>query len=434
VQNVPSTCTQNSEAFWPVQYVSATGGSRASPGGPAIIHAAARWPGRLDGSELLALAPWLEAVQAAARPGEPPVAALGLYAVYAGHSDSSDAVLPWRVGFSRRVQDDLADYAVSDPDRAEFVRVKLLGHERVMWTRARLEAERASWAQELGLPADSAAAQEHSRSTAASEARRAADILTAVDRQAFEERKWKMELAMGHNLAKAEPGGDEEAARRRLDFLRAVEGDDWSEVIDGQTQKTVAPADAALPQEMLSPFASGGLGGGAPDTSSVSRELTVPNVEAVLEAVRPVLQADGGDIEVLGVNADRGVVMLGFLGACTTCPASGTTMEDGIERALYDHFGREVVKEVVRLDSGAEAVSDEGIRAGVEAHLASLRESLGADGATVELAPGQGDGAVEVEFSGPPMLFELIRSSLTHRFPELTGRLVVKHVQAETVQ
>ena len=63
-------------------------------------------------------------------------------------------------------------------------------------------------------------------------------------------------------------------------------------------------------------------------------------VEAVVALIRPAVQADGGDVRVLGVSAD-GVVRLKFSGACVGCPSMPVTLHHGIERNL-----REKVPEV----------------------------------------------------------------------------------------
>jgi Fe-S cluster biogenesis protein NfuA len=57
-------------------------------------------------------------------------------------------------------------------------------------------------------------------------------------------------------------------------------------------------------------------------------------IEEVLEAIRPALQADGGDLEFLGFDEARGVVELRLLGACESCPISMMTLKEGIERRL----------------------------------------------------------------------------------------------------
>jgi len=232
----------------------------------------------------------------------------------------------------------------------------------------------------------------------------------------------------GVNLGDEVEGEDASAAERRLAFLRSVEGDDWSAVIDGQTRET----EVTTPQRAASPFSMRPKLGQAAG-EGISKELTVENVRALLESLRPVLRADGGDLEVLGVDSARGVVMLGLMGACVTCPAAPMTMENGIEKALFDHFGRDVVREVVRVDSGAADATEEGIRGKVAAHLSTLQEALAREGASATLAGGDREGigsTIEVSFVGPAMLHELVRSSLAHRFPELAERLEVRLVAA----
>jgi len=56
-------------------------------------------------------------------------------------------------------------------------------------------------------------------------------------------------------------------------------------------------------------------------------------VEAALSKVRPMLQADGGDVELVEVTED-GVVKVRLRGACGTCPMSQMTLKMGIERYL----------------------------------------------------------------------------------------------------
>lgn len=56
-------------------------------------------------------------------------------------------------------------------------------------------------------------------------------------------------------------------------------------------------------------------------------------VEAVLDKVRPMLQADGGDVELVDVTED-GVVQVRLTGACKGCPMSQMTLKNGIERIV----------------------------------------------------------------------------------------------------
>jgi len=68
-------------------------------------------------------------------------------------------------------------------------------------------------------------------------------------------------------------------------------------------------------------------------------------VEAALNRVRPVLQADGGDVELVDVS--DGVVKLRLIGACGGCPMATLTLRAGIERVLKEQVPE--VKEVVAL-------------------------------------------------------------------------------------
>ncbi len=56
-------------------------------------------------------------------------------------------------------------------------------------------------------------------------------------------------------------------------------------------------------------------------------------VEAALNTVRPYLQQDGGDVELVKIT-DQGDVYLRFVGSCSTCNMSEMTMTAGIEHAL----------------------------------------------------------------------------------------------------
>jgi Fe-S cluster biogenesis protein NfuA len=66
-------------------------------------------------------------------------------------------------------------------------------------------------------------------------------------------------------------------------------------------------------------------------------------VEAALAKVRPMLLADGGDVQLIDVN--DGVVKLKLTGACGGCPMATMTLKGGIERALKEEVPE--VKEVV---------------------------------------------------------------------------------------
>lgn len=69
-------------------------------------------------------------------------------------------------------------------------------------------------------------------------------------------------------------------------------------------------------------------------------------VEKALEKVRPMLMADGGNVELVDVSAD-GVVKLKLTGACGCCPMSSQTLKAGIEKIIKQDVPE--VKEVIAL-------------------------------------------------------------------------------------
>lgn len=56
-------------------------------------------------------------------------------------------------------------------------------------------------------------------------------------------------------------------------------------------------------------------------------------IKKALDSIRPYLQADGGDVELVNVSKD-GIVQVKLLGACSSCPMSQMTLRAGVERAL----------------------------------------------------------------------------------------------------
>ena len=61
------------------------------------------------------------------------------------------------------------------------------------------------------------------------------------------------------------------------------------------------------------------------------------NVEAVLGKVRPMLQRDGGDVELVDVQ-DDGVVKVRLTGACSGCPMSTMTLKNAIEETIKNEI------------------------------------------------------------------------------------------------
>ena len=66
-------------------------------------------------------------------------------------------------------------------------------------------------------------------------------------------------------------------------------------------------------------------------------------IQAAIDRVRPALQADGGDVELVEVK--DGVVSVRLIGACGGCPMATMTLKSGIERTIREEVPE--VKEVV---------------------------------------------------------------------------------------
>lgn len=78
--------------------------------------------------------------------------------------------------------------------------------------------------------------------------------------------------------------------------------------------------------------------------STADSDVLREQVEEALDTIRPAIAMDGGNVEVLDIEA--GVVTLRMMGACGGCPMSTMTLKRGIEQRL-----REMVPGIVRVDA-----------------------------------------------------------------------------------
>ena len=69
-------------------------------------------------------------------------------------------------------------------------------------------------------------------------------------------------------------------------------------------------------------------------------------VEKALDKIRPALEADGGNVELVDVNEETGIVKVKLVGACGSCPMSQMTLRMGVERVL-----KEEIPEIVEVQS-----------------------------------------------------------------------------------
>ncbi|GKB66528.1 NifU-like protein 1, chloroplastic [Tanacetum coccineum] len=167
-----------------------------------------------------------------------------------------------------------------------------------------------------------------------------------------------------------------------------------NQTVFGQSQRCTTAVNAT----------SGGL------YSAEQYELNPENVDKVLDDVRPYLIADGGNVDVVGVQ--NGVVSLKLQGACGTCPSSTTTMKMGIERVLKEKFG-DAVKDIVQVydEQPAETTA-------VNGHLDILRPAITNFGGSVEVLSVQG-GECIVKYTGPESIGSGVKAAIKEKFTDI---------------
>jgi len=92
------------------------------------------------------------------------------------------------------------------------------------------------------------------------------------------------------------------------------------------------PSAAPLPGE---------VGSDAPSVGSIDdaeRERRKQALDELFDLMRPAVQADGGDLAVVDVDYDTGVVEVELQGACGSCAISSVTLQGGVERLLKERL------------------------------------------------------------------------------------------------
>ncbi|EIE23413.1 NifU-domain-containing protein [Coccomyxa subellipsoidea C-169] len=352
--------------------------------------------GEDDGTSLVPVERYL-----AVRQGEKP---LGVYALYDSRRNLQ------YVGYARNMTMAIKGHAGRvGEERCAYVRALVVAN-RALMSRGHLEEQANNWLAEAGtLPPGNGVERDLWEGTTPVSGLPAADVAV------LEERALKMRKAMGENLADDVAGESVDSKQRRLNLIRAVEGDDWSSVIDGQTAQTIEDSGngAEAPTHPAStPFARASVHRSIGDSAPAETpDLTPESVNAALDEVRPYLIADGGNVEVASIS--DGVVYLRLQGACGTCPSSAGTMKMGIERALQGAFG-DKLKGVLQVDATSTA-SD---LASVDAHLDMLRPAIASYGASVQVLSVSG-GVCKVQFGGPPPIGMGVQAAIKDKFPDI---------------
>ena len=72
--------------------------------------------------------------------------------------------------------------------------------------------------------------------------------------------------------------------------------------------------------------------------SDEERAERLGQLTELIEMVRPIIQQDGGDLMLVGVDVEVGTVELQLQGACSSCAVSASTLQAGVERILKDRL------------------------------------------------------------------------------------------------
>jgi Fe-S cluster biogenesis protein NfuA len=146
--------------------------------------------------------------------------------------------------------------------------------------------------------------------------------------------------------------------------------------------------------------------------------LTKETVDEALEEIRPYVINDGGNIEVVAVSEEDGIVAVRLLGACASCASSQATMKGGVESALRKTFGEKAIKEVINVSGDVGQAPPELTKEAVGAHLKSIEDRVKGYGGVVKCLEVDGrKGNVVLGFRGPKPLAAATAQSLQKTFP-----------------
>ena len=92
-----------------------------------------------------------------------------------------------------------------------------------------------------------------------------------------------------------------------------------------------APSGTGAPEGVAASAPEAGL-------TEQGRAERLAELRALIELMRPSVQADGGDLMLLGADVETGQVEVQLQGACSSCAVSSATLQGGVERILRDRL------------------------------------------------------------------------------------------------
>ena len=152
--------------------------------------------------------------------------------------------------------------------------------------------------------------------------------------------------------------------------------------------------------------------------------LTEENVEAVLDELRPYLQKDGGDVELIEIEGP--ILRLEMQGSCASCSSSAITVKYGIERTMLDRFPE--IYEVEAVMPGFKVPTEEGI----EEVIATIAPFLSVSGGSIELIElDDGEGVnprptIVLGIGGPPAKNASLKAEVMRRVKFIYGQAEVQ--------
>jgi Fe-S cluster biogenesis protein NfuA len=75
-----------------------------------------------------------------------------------------------------------------------------------------------------------------------------------------------------------------------------------------------------------------------PELTDQERQTRLQALNALLDLMRPSVQADGGDLVLVRADVETGVIEVQLQGACSSCAISSSTLEGGVTRILTDRL------------------------------------------------------------------------------------------------